>query len=272
MMAPGTNALGGRLDSGADLAAAMSPPSTGRWPTCSRTADPVVWDAALPVRGLAHPRGRGPRDHAGALRGSGIPDRAGGGRRRLHPALQHRGGPRRRAARRSPARPTCVPRRCTMAAAGGRVPAHSRTASSTDSTSSRQYRWTRTVPSCACALCSASSPTGYAQPLRRRPQRCVELRADDLDWSCGSGGAGLGPGAGSGPGGLRPLLPAGRLAATGPGASAAEGLSQLPRQRRNGCARPAACSTGTGRPARPVGQGTLPRPGSVPCPPGRPTR
>ena len=65
--------------------------------------------------------------------------------------------------------------------------------------------------------CSASSPAPDAPNLFGVDLSGVELRADDLDWSCGSGDGGDGVGAGAGPGGVRPPAAAGPAGRRGGG-------------------------------------------------------
>ena len=96
---------------------------------------------AVALRGLAHPRGRGAHDHAGALFRLGLHGGTGSRRRRLHAPLRHCGGARRRAPdHRSPGRPPL--RGVARVAASGWRPwtARSPIASSTSSTSWRPFR------------------------------------------------------------------------------------------------------------------------------------
>ena len=104
----------------------------------------------------------------------------------------------------------------------------------------------------------------------------VELRADDLEWSSGSGALVTGSAQALALVACGRLLPPGRL--RGEAASASAGRKRLgqlaaseARRSRARCRR-AACSTGTGRPASPVRHGVRPSGGSAPCRPARPTR
>ncbi len=155
---------------------------------------------------------------------------------------------------------------------GGARRRHAPIASSTSSTSSRRVPLGRRIPGetvrAVLELVAAEgSPNLFGVDLRD-----VELRADDLDWSSGTGDVVSGAGAGAGAGGVWPPT------ATGPSARGGgaplhpilKGCASWRAMRRAGATGPApgaACSTGTGRPARPVGQGArAPDSGTGPCP------
>ncbi len=105
-------------------------------------------------------------------------------------------------------------------------------------------------------------PDGFAQPLRRRPlRRGTEGGGPGLVlWDRR---AGLGNGAVAGPGGLWPRAAAGPARRRGGRAlhAALKGWTSCRASRCRGPDPPPACSTRTGRPARPVGQGAPPRAG-----------
>ena len=101
----------------------------------------------------------------------------------------------------------------------------------------------------------------------------VRLEADDMDWSLGEGDVVSGAGQALVLVSADEHLPDGRVARRGAAPSVgAERLEELAGHQTGRCGDMAACSTGNGRPVRPVAQGGSPGGDAGRSRPGGPTR